>query len=56
MPGVSKFEKQLQKLGKHKVSKGSCLYIKKLEDVDLSVLEKVIVLSVKGIKQMYPDK
>ncbi len=55
MPGVAKFEKQLKQLGKHKVGKGSCLYIKKLSDVDTQVLEKIIIASVKGIKQMYPD-
>ena len=31
----------LKKLGKHKTGKG-CLYINKLEDIDLSVLEKII--------------
>jgi hypothetical protein len=31
----------LQKLGKHKTGKG-CLYINKLADVDLSVLEEII--------------
>lgn len=31
----------LEKLGKHKTSKG-CVYIAKLEDVNLSVLEKMI--------------
>lgn len=31
----------LNKLGKHKAGKG-CLYIKKLEDIDLKVLEKLI--------------
>lgn len=29
-------------LGKHKLSKGGCLSINKLEDIDLSVLEKII--------------
>lgn len=32
----------LKELGKHKLSGGSCLYIKKLEDIDLSVLENMI--------------
>lgn len=31
----------LKKLGKHKVSGGGCLYINKLEDVDLKVLQKL---------------
>ncbi|WP_332736119.1 DUF1801 domain-containing protein [Flavihumibacter sp.] len=36
----------LAKLGKHKTGVG-CLYINKLADVDLKVLEKIIVLSAK---------
>lgn len=36
----------LAKLGKFKTGKG-CLYINKLEDVDIKVLEKIIAASVK---------
>jgi hypothetical protein len=36
----------LDKLGKHSTGKG-CLYIKKLEDVDTKVLNKLITTSVK---------
>ncbi len=36
----------LKKLGKHKAGVG-CLYITKLEDVDIKVLEKMITASVK---------
>ncbi len=36
----------LKKLGKHKTG-GGCLYINKLEDVDLKVLGKMIIASVK---------
>jgi hypothetical protein len=38
----------LKKLGKHTTGKG-CLYIKRLSDVDLKVLEQLIV---KGVKAM----
>jgi len=41
----------LDKLGKHKTGKG-CLYIKKLSDVDESVLEKLIVKSVEDLKKV----
>ncbi|MDH3693850.1 MAG: DUF1801 domain-containing protein, partial [Gammaproteobacteria bacterium] len=41
MPGFSKFETLLKKLGKHKTSK-SCLYIKSLGDIDLDILSKII--------------
>ncbi len=36
----------MTKLGKHKIGTG-CLYINKLEDVDLKILEKMIVASAK---------
>ena len=36
----------LKKLGKHKTGSG-CIYINKLDDVDLKVLEKIIFDSVK---------
>lgn len=36
----------LSKLGKHKTGVG-CLYVKKLADIDLAVLEKLIVESLK---------
>lgn len=36
----------LSKLGKHKTGAG-CLYVNKLEDVDLKVLEKLITLALK---------
>ncbi len=37
-PGFDKYESLMKQLGKHKTSKG-CLYIKKLEDVDMKVLK-----------------
>jgi len=36
----------LRKLGKHKTGVG-CLYINKLEDVDITVLEKIITAAAK---------
>ncbi|PYS54336.1 MAG: hypothetical protein DMF76_27120, partial [Acidobacteria bacterium] len=39
----------LAKLGKHSVSKG-CLYIKRLSDVDMPTLKKLIGASVKRKK------
>src|SRR5687767_14051179 len=38
---IQKHEEALKKLGKHKTGVG-CLYINKLEDVDIKVLEKMI--------------
>jgi hypothetical protein len=42
----------LAKLGKHKTGKG-CIYIKRLSDVDLAVLEELVADSYAGIKRMY---
>lgn len=39
--GVSNYEEALSELGPHKSSK-SCLYIKKLSDVDMKVLESIL--------------
>ena len=35
-------DRLLKDLGKHKISRGGCLYINKLEDVDIGVLEDII--------------
>jgi hypothetical protein len=43
----------LKKLGKHKTSKGSCLYINKLEDVDQKVLASIIKKCFQYMKKMY---
>ncbi len=44
MDGFTQYEMLLKKLGKHKTGK-SCLYINKLADVDLNILEEMIRLS-----------
>ncbi|MGX8797766.1 DUF1801 domain-containing protein [Fusibacter sp. JL298sf-3] len=41
MNGFSNYEPLLKKLGKHKLGKG-CLYINKLDDVDLNVLKTLV--------------
>ncbi|MEM1137520.1 MAG: DUF1801 domain-containing protein [Bacteroidota bacterium] len=41
MPGFEKYDSLMRKLGKHKIGK-SCLYISKLEDVDITVLKMLI--------------
>ena len=52
MPGFSGFKKLMNKLGKYKTGK-SCLYTKKLEDVDQKTLEKLIAGSVKEMRRRY---
>lgn len=44
----------LQKLGKTK-SAQSCIYVKKLADINLDVLNELIDISVKSIKNLYPS-
>ncbi|WP_428630540.1 DUF1801 domain-containing protein [Sphingopyxis sp.] len=44
----------LATLGKHKTSK-ACLYVNKLADIDLLVLEKLIALSWDSMNAKYPD-
>jgi len=43
----------LKKLGKHKAAKG-CLYVKKMDDVDLDVLENIIRNCVDHVKKKNP--
>jgi hypothetical protein len=50
--GFAQYEKLLAKLGKHKTGK-SCLYIKRLTDVDVGVLEEMVTASVKHMRATY---
>ena len=50
MGGFDTGKDLLKKLGKYKISTGSCLYIKKLDDVDKKVLKELVIASVKKLK------
>jgi hypothetical protein len=52
MPGATEREDLLKQLGKHKAGKG-CLYIKKLDDINVPVLETLIKDSVFFLKKKY---
>lgn len=52
MPGYVDYGPLLKKLGKYKIGK-SCLYINKLVDIDLNVLETLIRRSVSHMKKNY---
>lgn len=54
MPGFDEFSAYLDRLGKHRHSV-SCLYITRLANVDLEVLESLIRASVSVMKSRYPD-
>lgn len=48
-----KREELLEKLGKHKTDKG-CIYIKKLDDIHIEALQKMIINHIAHIKKLYP--
>jgi hypothetical protein len=52
MPGFADYQDLLKKLGKHKTSVG-CLYLNKLADVDLEVLEKLIRKAYLDMKEQH---
>lgn len=52
--GDSNREALLDKFGKHKSGK-ACVYINKIADIDLNILEKLIKQSVDFLNEMYPD-
>lgn len=52
IPGFSKYETLMKKLGKYKTSV-SCLYINKLADVDSKVLIELITVAYKDMKEKY---
>jgi hypothetical protein len=52
LAGFSRFAPLMKKLGKYQTGK-SCLYIKRLEDIDESVLEQLIAESVKYMRDNY---
>lgn len=54
MSGYEKMDQLLKKLGKHKTSV-SCLYVKRLSDIDMKVLEEMIRTSIEIIKKRYAD-
>lgn len=48
MPGYDDLDDELSRLGKYKIGK-ACLYINKLADVDLDVLEEIIRKGLDGL-------
>ena len=52
MAGFDRYEHLLKKLGKHKTGK-SCLYIKRLSDVDINVLKELIATSYLHYNKKY---
>lgn len=49
------FAALLARLGKHARGDGGCLYVNKLADIDLAVLEEMIALGWKNSFETYPE-
>ena len=54
MQGFSAYPEIMKNLGKYKTGK-SCLYVKKLDDIDLKLLQKLVKESVAWMRKTYPD-
>jgi hypothetical protein len=52
MAGLDRYTELLERLGKFKTGK-SCLYVKKLADVDEAVLTELIAASVENMRRTY---
>ena len=52
MSSFDEYNSLLKKLGKHATGK-SCLYIKRLEDVDMKVLKELVTRSVKHMQKTH---
>jgi hypothetical protein len=52
--GYDKYADLMAQLGKHKTGR-SCLYIKRLSDIDEGVLEKLCVASLEYMAEKYPE-
>ncbi len=53
LPGYQDYSDILGRLGKHKTGK-SCLYINKLLDADLTVLEELIAIGLRDLNARWP--
>lgn len=55
MSGFDQVADLLSRLGKYKTGKG-CLYIKRLSEVDLNVLQELIAQSIQNMRAIYPEQ
>jgi len=53
MAGFKRYPTLMKKLGKHSTG-SSCLYVKRLDDLDLDVLDQLIRESVRHVRQRHP--
>ena len=53
MPGYQDYSEILSRLGKHKIGK-ACLYVNKLADIDMDVLEELVRAGLKDLNEKWP--
>ena len=53
MLGFSRYQALMDELGKYKTGK-SCLYVNKLEDIDMAILKKLLKRSIADMRKAYP--
>ena len=53
MDGFDNHSDLMEKLGKYKTGK-SCLYIKKLQDIDIKILKELMKKSLLNMEKLYP--
>ncbi len=53
MPGYQDYSDILSRLGKHKLGK-SCLYVNKLDDIDMDVLAELVQAGLKDLDRKWP--
>ncbi|KPP83789.1 MAG: hypothetical protein HLUCCA08_08280 [Rhodobacteraceae bacterium HLUCCA08] len=53
MPGYQDFAAELARLGKHRHGK-SCLYVTRLADIDLDVLEEIVARGLDRLRTYWP--
>ena len=53
MAGFDRYDALMAELGKHTTGK-SCLYVKRLADIDMDVLTELVTASVEHMKSRYP--
>lgn len=53
---LSHYEAILKNIGKYKASGKSCMQIKRLSDIDVQILKKLIRTSAQDVQKKYPKK
>ena len=55
MDGFEKYSELMEKLGKFKTGK-SCLYIKKMQDIDINILKELVAESLLHMEKLFPNQ